>query len=449
MNKNMRMRMIGAFLALLIAVASTLAIAEDPAFPDGPLPPQTVNIAVVESAGTSEGALLHMTFTVEDNSAAQADIVMYADVQYTSASVPARNALSVVTATIPAGESSKTETYSVPADFMKGSGGSLSITFSSQSERMFTPTSTVIVPVADTDSAPTIQVTPHGPLNEGGSAIVDLTELGTVAADMTITIGITDSVTAKPGTIDTNTVQFYTSEVGATKHVTVSVPADDGVYSTDRKVTLTFTSTDTTITPSVEIPVVETEDQFTFTLKPGWNLISVPLTLTNQPDFWNALNSNDAESIYAYYALPESSKIYHYTTSQPEYTPGDLDPSAVLSNGYGIWVNCNTQYTAQAVGHPKTGTATLTQGWNLVYAPWDLGGSPTGGASPSTLYKPSIAKSVYAYYPSGSLSTAPGLTGAGSRTSGYHYFTENPAYAPGDLSSLVRGMGYFVNIETV
>jgi len=106
---------------------------------------------------------------------------------------------------------------------------------------------------------------------------------------------------------------------------------------------------DATASTSAEPPTVE----FSITLQPGWNMVSVPLLL---PDMSMSTVFDGAEAVYTW---NPSTKSY--------VQPQELDPSA------GYWVAVNAVRTLEYAGVPVSG-------WSLTLQPgWHLAGSVCGG----------------------------------------------------------------------
>ncbi len=106
---------------------------------------------------------------------------------------------------------------------------------------------------------------------------------------------------------------------------------------------------------------VASKQTVTLSLKPGWNLIGVPLTL-------------DDESSEALFGDVRLVALYQYSTASGYTIPAEVTP------GRAYWAYASTTFSIALSGVPTAGAVSLTYGWNLV-APYTTSANPMDGLS--------------------------------------------------------------------
>jgi len=146
-----------------------------------------------------------------------------------------------------------------------------------------------------------------------------------------------------------------------------------------------------TLTFSYQSSFIQT--QISYSLLPGWNLISVyPASSATAGEFFSALNSAMSSCAYTY----QVDGFYHYCPDSisPPAGSTSVELSGVLSYGSGFWVGLNgaVEVGLDSVYQPDFAYP-LKKGWNLL----SLGVS--GSTTPQNL--PTKAKLLVDFLPSG------------------------------------------------
>jgi hypothetical protein len=106
---------------------------------------------------------------------------------------------------------------------------------------------------------------------------------------------------------------------------------------------------------------VAAKQTVTLALKPGWNLIGVPLTL-------------DDDSLDALFGDARLIALYQYSTAAGYTVPAEVTP------GRAYWAFANAAFSLELSGAPASGGVPLTYGWNLV-APYTDSPNPMDGTT--------------------------------------------------------------------
>jgi methanogen extracellular protein (TIGR04279 family) len=165
---------------------------------------------------------------------------------------------------------------------------------------------------------------------------------------------------------------------------------------------------------------------WTFNLKKGWNLISIPIVpqTNNLTGFFGPTVMSDIAVVWEYNSSNTSSTWAYYTTMTDKYQQGSL---RTVNEHLGYWVRCYNDITFTVTGAvPETSDVTLNTGWNLV-------GNPTTSIrQPWSTY--TTAKVIWEYN-----SLNPSNTWS-------YYTTMTDKYLQGNLTELNPGYGYWVRI---
>ena len=180
-------------------------------------------------------------------------------------------------------------------------------------------------------------------------------------------------------------------------------------------------------TPSINAQLELKQDTVSNSLVTGWNLISLPVTLSNTApaSAFTSLSPNYTD-VYAYNACDVSDpwKLFN-----PNVPPPVNDLAAVgVTQGY--WINITAPDTLTLTGtHPLTTTVSLCAGWNLVGFP-----SVTKQAVATALASISGKYSLVYQYKASDLADP--------------WKSYNPA-APnaGDLKEMEAGYGYWIKMK--
>lgn len=177
-------------------------------------------------------------------------------------------------------------------------------------------------------------------------------------------------------TATNGTLTFNQSEMSHT--IQVPILGSQGSNVTFN-VTLSNSTGDAILgTPNgVVVTIVKTTYTFTFDLKKGWNIISVPFVPlhSNVTDIFPSSALNNIDVIWIY-NTSKSSPWEYYTPRTDIYNQGTLK---TIDEKHGYYVYCYNATSFQVSGTPVDESLTLVNGWNLIgnpsmtsRAPWDL-----------------------------------------------------------------------------
>ncbi len=231
------------------AGAATVAVADDDT-----TAPVTPVISITAAAGVTEGS--DAVFTVTASPAPHADL----DVTVTVAQNGDWGATAGVRTVTIAAAGSVTVTVPTADDEADEADGSITATVNTGSGYTVSATQgAATVAVADDDAAPVvpvISITAAGGVTEGGDAVFTVTASPPPAADLPVSVTVTQSGDYGAAT------GARTVTIGATGSVTVTVPtADDGADEADGSVTATLNAgSDYTVSATQDAATVSVAD---------------------------------------------------------------------------------------------------------------------------------------------------------------------------------------------
>jgi hypothetical protein len=216
------------------------------------------------------------------------------------------------------------------------------------------------------------------------------------------------------------------------KYVPVTI-VTDSAYEPDETFSLALSSpvnatigTNQTLTVTINSTMAKvSEVSFTYNLKKGWNLISIPVVPKdgNLTTFFQPIMSN-MSIVWEYNSSNGSNAWSYYTTMTDKYQQGTL---RTVNEHLGYWVSCNNDIVFTVSGYrPEKNNVTLNSVWNLIGNPIIEGHQPWD-AYPN-------AKIVWGYNSSNNYDP-------------WAYYTiMTDKYKQGSLIQLNPGYGYWVRI---
>lgn len=215
------------------------------------------------------------------------------------------------------------------------------------------------------------------------------------------------------------TLNFTDGQSSGTFNITL---LGNTTNSTDRTVDLSLSSpTNGSIlgTQATAVLIIKGNEamlNYTFNLTAGWNLISVPLNLTNN-SFDSFFPANVKSHVLVAWAYEGSSQGWEYYTPQSGYSPNTLT-TVDTQHGYWVKVDQNVSFTINGTAGNAT---TLNTGWNLVGYP------STTSVDPAVAYPGAFV--IWEY-----------------KNGNWYFYTPESGYDPNTLTSMDTGYGYWVKV---
>lgn len=264
--------------------------------------------------------------------------------------------------------------------------------------------------------------TASGSTVEGGVVQLTITATGPVALQavlLPVTVTCTQNGVAVP--IPDQTITILAGQSQGSVNVQVTVP-NDNLVETPAPLLFSVPEQHGYAVPADTLTVtVQDNDngEYTLTIRPGWNLVSLPVKPLDPAAVWTQLTTaTGTVTIWKYEG--------GYTWwAKAGYEQGGL--TMLPGEGFGFWVfsNAPANYNiivAYNLASPDYTPRTLTSGWNLVACPL-TGGSLTGLCGLAG----GPGKVVFQY------------------NSGYTFYTApGSGYREGTLTSVTPGLGYWV-----
>jgi hypothetical protein len=288
---------------------------------------------------------------------------------------------------------------------------------------------TARVNIVNTDNAPVFQfnVSSMSVNDNIGTALLNVTKIGKTE------MGARVSYTAVNGTA--NSGEDFTCSPGSltfapcetSKYILVTI-IPDSAYEPEEAFNLVLNNpVDATIgtNQSLTVTISSMKVSFTYNLKKGWNLISIPVVPDdkNLITFFQPIMSN-VSIVWEYNSSNGSNAWAYYTTMTDKYQQGTL---RTVNEHLGYWVRCNNDTVFTISGRlPENSAVTLISGWNLI-------GNPTMDIRQPLAAYPN-EKIVWMYNSSNT-----------SSPWAYHT-TMTEKYQQGSLTEMKPGYGYWVRI---
>ncbi len=282
------------------------------------------------------------------------------------------------------------QTFTVPVmdDNIYGPDKSFTVTLSAPAGgAMLGTQDTATVDITEADAAPVIRMSsPACSADEnGGTADIVVTRLNDAINSVTVQYNTSDG-TAMAGMnyMDTNgTLTFNSGEMSKTLYVPI---IDDNAFGPD--LTFNMTLSNPAGGASIDVPnsitmvtIVESSSSITYHLKPGWNLIGVPLDVsdTSITGFFPSAVLSNMSTLWEWNATAQDWIFYGSDPNDWYYS--QYPALANVKPGHGYWVEMNksVDFSIQGTEYTGPGDVPSGNGWYLEGANYPAGNTP--GAS--------------------------------------------------------------------
>jgi serine protease AprX len=261
----------------------------------------------------------------------------------------------------------------------------------------------------------------------GSFATINVTRVNNSLGPVTVHYGTYDG-TAKAGLNYTATNGTLTFNQGEINH-TIQVPLNNSPAASNRTFNVMLSNPTggavLGIPNRTMVTIMNSTYSYTYHLKKGWNLISIPIVPQdgNLTAFFSPIMGN-VSIVWEYNSSNASNPWAYHTTMTDKYEQGTLRS---VNERLGYWVRCSNDTNFTIVGPlAESANVTLHSGWNLV-------GNPIKDIrQPWNAY--STAKIVWEYNSSNA-----------SNPWAYHT-TMTDKYEQGTLTELRPGFGYWVRL---